>query len=330
VIDMEENLVGYLLNALDGETQREVEASLRKSPELQSRLELLERALAPLAVDREMPEPHPGLVLSTLARIAEYKCRKLPDAPPPPRSQSAPVVRPWPRRADALVAALLLLVLGGLGSSFLLHLWRDYHGRAECRNNLFLIWKGLQSYCDAHEGNFPTVEAKGPHSVAGIFLPVLGDSGMLGPEISVTCPAQERRPPELRSVKELEELYQSNPEAFRLEVRRLAGGYAYTLGYHDAAGYHGLRCDSVESGSLKLLPIVADRLDSLSQRNSANHGGEGQNVLYLDGHVEWRTNRNAGINGDDIFVNWDNQVLAGKAREDTVLGSGDATPSPRE
>jgi prepilin-type processing-associated H-X9-DG protein len=267
------------------------------------------------------------LVLSTLARIAEYKCRKLPDAPPPPRSQSVPVIRPWPRRADALVAALLLLVLGGIGSSLLLHLWRAY-GRWECRNNLSLIWKGLQRYCDAHEGNFPTVESKGAHGVAGIFVPVLGDSGMLSPEISVTCPAQERRPPQHRSVREMEQLYQSSPDAFRLEARRLAGGYAYTLGYRDPAGYHGLRCDSVESGNLKLLPIVADHLDSLTQRNSANHGGEGQNVLYLDGHVEWRTSRNAGINGDDIFVNWDNKVLAGMSREDTVLGSGDASPSP--
>jgi prepilin-type processing-associated H-X9-DG protein len=87
----------------------------------------------------------------------------------------------------------------------------------------------------------------------------------------------------------------------------------------------GLRCDSGDT-----LPIMADRLEDLHQGSSANHGGRGQNVLYLDGHVEWRTNRNAGINGDDIFVNWDNQVFAGRAREDTVLGSSDATPTPRE
>ena len=95
-------------------------------------------------------------------------------------------------------------------------------------------------------------------------------------------------------------------------------------------GYHGLRCDTVEADSLKLLPIMADRLESPTQVNSANHGGNGQNVLYLDGHVEWRTNRNAGINGDDIFVNRHDQLRAGEDREDTVLGPGDASPSPRE
>lgn len=328
---MDENLVGYLLKALDAETQREVEASLWKSPELRTRLQLLERSLAPLDADREAPEPGAGLVLSTLARIAEFQCRKLPDAPPPPRSQPVPVSRPWLRRADMLVAALLLIVLGGIGTPFLLHLWRDYHGRAECRNNLMLIWQGLQTYCDSHEGNYPRIEAEGPRSAAGIFVPMLGDSGMLSPDFSVACPAQERRRPQQRSVRDMEELYQSNPEAFRFEARQLAGGYAYTLGYRDAlGGYHGLNCKAVDSGNLKLLPIVADRLDTLKQLNSANHGGIGQNVLYLDGHVEWRSNRNAGIGGDDIFVNWDNQVLAGKSREDSVLGSGDASPGPRE
>ena len=329
---MEENLVGYLLKALDDEPQRQVEASLRESPELRARLERLERSLAPLAADGETPEPCPGLVLSTLARIAEYQCRKLPDAPSPPLSQSVPVGRSWLRRPDVLVAALLLILLGGIGSSSLIHLWGDYHGRTECRKNLLLLWQGLHRYCDVHDGNFPRVEEKGARGVSGIFVPILGDSGMLGSEVSLACPAQERRPAEIRSVREMEELYARDPNKFLVEARRLAGGYAYTLGYRDSAGYHGLRCDTVETDSLKLLPIVADRLESLMQLNSANHGGTGQNVLYLDGHVEWRTNRNAGINGDDIYVNRHDppQLLAGEGREDTVLGPGDASPSPRE
>jgi hypothetical protein len=73
-------------------------------------------------------------------------------------------------------------------------------------------------------------------------------------------------------------LFDKNADSFRSKARRLAGGYAYTLGYFDAGGFHGLRCDSGDQ-----LPIVADRLESLTQRNSANHGGDGQNVLYLDG-----------------------------------------------
>lgn len=318
---MEENLVGYLLEALSDEEQHQVEAALRESPELRARLESMQRALAPLAADRDMPQVPPSLLLSTLARIAEYQCRKLPAAPPPP-SHSLPPARHWLRRPDVMVAALLLIVLGGIGSSFLLHLWRDYHGRIVCQDNLRRVWTGLQGYCDSHEGNFPVVEENGPRGVAGIFVPVLGDSGMLGPQVAVGCPSQEPKPSPHRSLREMEELFESDPVRFRVEARRLAGGYAYTLGYVDAAGsYHGLRRDFGDR-----LPIVADRLESATQHNSPNHGGMGQNVLYIGGHVEWRTSRFAGINGDDIFVNRDNRILAGKGREDTVLGPGDACP----
>lgn len=319
---MEENLVGYLLKALDDDTHRQVETSLRESPELRSRLELLQRALAPLAADRETPEVHPSLALSTLARIAEYKCRKLPEAPPPPRSQTLPPGRYRMRRADALVAALLLIVLGGFGSSFVLHLWRGYY-RTACQDNLRRIGTGLQTYCDVHNGDFPLVEENGPRGVAGVFVPMLCDSGTLGPDISVACPAQEHRPQRQRSLRELEELYARDPARFRKETLDLAGGYAYSLGYVDAAGYHGLRRDFGD-----YFPIVADRLESVILTNSINHGGGGQNVLHIGGHVGWRTNRFVGINGDDIFVNRDNQVRAGKGREDTVLGPGDASPSP--
>lgn len=317
---MEENLVGYLLKALDADTQRQVETSLQESPELRSRLELLQRALAPLSADRQTPEPRPGLVLSTLARVAEYQCRKLPAAPPPPRSQSLPVTRQWLRRADALVAAMLLIVLGGVGSSFVLHLWRDYY-RTACQDNLRRIGSGLQNYCEIHDGNFPLVEENGPHGVAGIFVPVLCDSGMLGSDVSVACPSKERRPMRPRSLQELEELYSRDRERFQVEARNLGGGYAYSLGYVDAAGYHGLHRDFGD-----LFPVVADRLDSLTQANSSNHGGVGQNVLHIGGNVTWCSDRFAGINRDDIFVNRDNRVRAGLGRDDTVLGPGDASP----
>lgn len=322
---MDENLVGYLLKSLDDETHQQVESALAASPALRARLELLERALSPLAADTETPEPPPGLILSTLARVAEYKCRKLPDAPPPSRGQSAAVGRNWLRRPDALVAAVLLILLGGVSASALMHMWRDYNARLECQNNLRVIWGGLQRYCDSHDGSFPRVEESGSRSVTGMFVPVLLDSGSLTPETSFRCPTQASRPPHPRSLRELEELYQRDPEGFRQVAGQLAGDYAYTLGYRDEAGHHGLRCDSGDR-----LPIMADRLGPLSQRNSANHGGGGQNVLYLGGRVIWCTQRTVGIDGDDIFVNWDNRVLAGKAREDTVLGPGDATPTPPE
>jgi hypothetical protein len=324
---MEENLVGYLLKSLDAGERHQVEASLQTQPELRARLQLLERALAPLAADVETPEPRPGLILSTLALIAEHQCHQLPSAPPPSRNQVETMGRRRLRRPDVLVAAMLLVVLGGIGASALVHLWRDRVYRRECENNLRLVWGGLQQYCDANNGSFPRVEEKGPRSVAGIFVPILNDNQLLSSEVSLTCPAQGRRAVQCRSIHELEELYDTQPKAFHEEARQLAGNYAYTLGYRDGAGHHGLRCDSGEKDKL---PIMADRLESLSQSNSPNHGGQGQNVLYLGGNVRFCTQRTVGINSDDIYTNWDQQVLAGKAREDTVLGPSDASPTPGE
>jgi hypothetical protein len=62
--------------------------------------------------------------------------------------------------------------------------------------------------------------------------------------------------------------------------------------------------------------------------NSPNHGGQGQNVLYIGGNVRWCANPAAGRDGDNIYLNRDRKVQAGVSRDDTVLGSGDARPMP--
>lgn len=50
--------------------------------------------------------------------------------------------------------------------------------------------------------------------------------------------------------------------------------------------------------------------------NSQNHNGEGQNVLYSDGHAEWQKKPTVGVNNDNIFTlqgSWTDavQVLLG-------------------
>src|SRR5271170_1616793 len=85
---MEEQLVGYLLNALDEPGMREVEAHLQTHPEARRKLALLRQAFEPLAVDQKAPLPPPQLAERTLARIAEHICAEgrptsdLPKAPP--------------------------------------------------------------------------------------------------------------------------------------------------------------------------------------------------------------------------------------------------------
>ncbi len=55
-------------------------------------------------------------------------------------------------------------------------------------------------------------------------------------------------------------------------------------------------------------------------RNSPNHGGRGQNVLYADWRVEFRTDPLAGVNGDHIYVNKRGEVFGPPVdRHDSIL-----------
>jgi prepilin-type N-terminal cleavage/methylation domain-containing protein/prepilin-type processing-associated H-X9-DG protein len=58
----------------------------------------------------------------------------------------------------------------------------------------------------------------------------------------------------------------------------------------------------------------------IEKANSLNHEQDGQNVLYADGHVDFRHTCLCGIRHDNIFTNQSNQVLASPSNaNDAVL-----------
>jgi len=324
---MEENLVGYLLDALDPDTHRQVEKYLHDEPAGQRKLETLRRALEPLAADREPMEPEPGLALRALGRVAEYRCRPLPQAPvPPPTELVGPARRWWRPRPDVLVAASLLLLVGGIGVPGLVHLRREQNKQA-CADNLHLLHQALETYSANHYGEFPRVDGPAPHNVAGMFVPMLRDAGVLPEGASVRCP--ENGAPYLPT-HSLQELKQMPPDQFREVARRLAGCYAYTLGYRDASGEPcGLRRDPTQMNNA-LLPILADcpsvqGADREIRDNSPNHHS-GQNVLYVGGHVRFCKDPHVGVEEDHIYLNKLGKVAAGVDQWDTVLGCSDDRP----
>jgi prepilin-type processing-associated H-X9-DG protein len=330
---MDENLVGYLLNALDPVEHRETEAYLRAHPEGHRRLDLLRRALAPLALEGQDPLPAPGLWLRTLARVAEYRCRDLPRAPVTAAVRSAAPSRPWWRRADVLVAAGLLLVV----SSLLIPWLHDLQHRrqvAECQQKLEVLYVALQDYSDRHRGEFPRVDKDPPWNFAGVFLPILRQAGSLRPDVNVHCPSGGRLPPEEVTLQQLEVLHASAPDRFEQHAARAAGCFAYPLGYRDEAGLHrGLHRDRLQARRADL-PILGDRPPFEMQarsdlgRNSPNHNDRGQNVLYLDGHVQFCKGRNVGVDLDDIYLNKLRRVEAGMSVWDIVLGASAFRPYP--
>jgi len=253
-----------------------------------------------------------------LARIADQPAPTLPQAPST-RGDLGAGSR-WLRRADALVAALILIVLGALAIPWLASQW-ERQRRAACATNLMKFWRSLEAYSDHHDGQYPRIAEEPPVNFAGSFISSLNSADVLPRnEVSVLCPAQGRRPPSRVTLDDLHKYYE-NPGLCELQsiTRDLGGTYAYSLGYWEGQVLCGLhRTDT-------MLPIMADR-PSLKGGNSPNHGGAGQNVLFVGGYVIWHTTTAAGPDGDDIYCNRDNEVLAGFDRTDAVLGSSHATP----
>ncbi len=324
---MEENLLGYLLKALDPAAQREVEEQLRADRALRQRLELLRQALAPLAEDKDEFEPPPGLRHTTLARVAEYRCRDLPYVPAPPPSRATIPLRPWLRWPDALVAAAILLIILSLVPLVRYRLLHQ-HNLIACQNNLRQFHQGFITYAAHNHGQLPMVREQPPRHVAGMFVLMLTEQRSLGHEVSVACPSNGRLPPSVKTLEEIERLYAAGRfEDFRQQTKGLAGCYAYCLGYRDAAGQLRGLCLDPDLPENDRLPLMADRppFDNKSlslEGNSKNHGGRGQNILFVGGDVRYSTLRTAGVNGDDVYTNWKKRVDAGLRRVDTVLGAG--------
>src|SRR5262249_39766889 len=143
--------------------------------------------------------------------------------------------------------------------------------------------------------------------------------GYLDPKISIACPGNGPRQIPQHT---LDTLRQLPPDEAEKALSRLAGCYAYSLGYVDSTGAHrNLRRDLDEPElSNDLLPIMADRPSRRPDGmpgNTANHSG-GQNVLFVGGNVRFAPTPNAGIENDNIYLNQAGKVAAGLNRLDTV------------
>ncbi len=319
---MHEHLVDYLRNTLDPATRRAVEAYLRSRPDAAARVQQLRQTLAPWDDGAETVAPPPDLVYRTLARVAESRRQPLPPAPAPrPREFGTAGSRRF-RPADVAVAAGVLFLVGAVAFAWLPSS-RQRANDLACQNKMRALWHALEQYSDSPQNHneFPRVEADGPRGVAGVFAPVLQDAGLLAPDTTLFCSAGGDPAPPRPGVRDLEQLYREQPDAFKSVARTLAGTYAYSLGYNDNGTLHGLRRDSGD-----LLPLLADAPPATGTGLSPNHGGRGQNVLYIGGNVRWCTERTVGVNGDDIYLNQDGMLRTGRNWGDTVLAPSGATP----
>jgi prepilin-type processing-associated H-X9-DG protein len=324
---MEENFVGYLLDALDERTKLQVEAYLETHPDARAKLATLKQGVNVLEADLDAPAPPPLLAERTLARVAEHVCAgdriaELPKAPPATPAMVRAGRSRW-RRPDVLVAACLLLMVTGI-SVIVLYRMQVPSSEArieECKNNLREFFGGLQAYRD-RTGHFPDIVKEAPHDVAGMVVPILAEAGVLPSSASIRCPAVGSP---LSCDLTLARLREMKDADFKPRSPCLSMCYAYSLGYRDEEGVWHTPGDA-QDNDLSQTPIMADRPPSEGiVKNSVNHGGAGQNVLFADGHLEFLPGRKLGAD-DDIFLNSDNRVAAGRGARDIVLGFSAARP----
>lgn len=320
---MRDELVGYLLHAIDEPEARRVEAALadpEKGPDLRRDLERLRAATLPLDRDREPFAAPPGLATRTLAFVsAQAAARPLPTPRPFTASDDEPVAHPrlWLDRMIMAATALAACVL--VGPLVLDAITESRARRAE--RNLQKTALGLQGYAESHRV-FPTPPDSGPLSRAGLFAPTLvsehrlvaDDGTLLVPGTSLERSGGFRIP----SLAEIEKAV-GTPQ-FDDMVRTMSGDYGYTLGHRDASG----TLQPNKNLRRKHHPLMADAPDECCQKSS-NHPGGIHYVLFEDGHVE-RLLQDALHSDDHLYRNEAGQTAAGTDPEDAVIGDSHHQP----
>jgi hypothetical protein len=314
---MRNELLGYLLGALDKDEHAQVESKLASDRGLQSDADLLRKGLAPLAADQKHFEPPADLWRRTVdyvmlrAGLHGVGATDTVTRPSPAWTDSPAPTRRW-RMADVTVAAGILVAAMSVVVPAVIQS-RTNSQRIACQGRLQETYAGLASFAGLHNGVLPVASmSEGYQGKAGVYAPLLREAGHLPSDASVVCPGSDLADEEFEipSLKQLESA--RGRELVRL-VRRM-GSYAIAIGYCENGQYRPLR---LRAGSN--FPLMADLPDENGQPKG-HHGGCGQNVLMSDGRAIYVYVRCWPENRDhNIYTNDDGDQDAGVRREDIVL-----------
>jgi hypothetical protein len=320
-----EQLLGYLLGALDAADHEQVEAEIDHDPQLRADLDRLSACVRRMGLDSEPRHYDPP------AGLAERTCQFVAVQTEPLVTRAAALSSYYgaeqQRRMswyDWVTAAAVLIIAASLFFPAVSHS-RFQAQIASCQNHLRLIGQAMHEFSESQpDGSFPGPAADGNRAAAGVVASLLvanqfADSPMF------LCPgSQERRRVADFRVALPEELDAATGPELAAMQRTMGGDYGYSLGY-------------VVDGKLQppqnlrrgQFVLVADApSDMQMNRVSFNHCGRGQNVLYEDGHVQFIKQIPNPQLTDDPYHNREGWVSAGLDREDAVLGASGDHPLP--
>ncbi|MGY8771265.1 MAG: anti-sigma factor family protein [Pirellulales bacterium] len=335
---MRDQMLGYLLGALDEDETREVRQLIESQPEIQDEFNRLKKHIDNLENSwDDIPAPSGlasktcGLLDDPIAAQAMLSSSESPledsidDRPAPKNPRFFESITSGPSRftlLDSLVAlgaclAAAAIFLPALAGS------RMLANQLQCENNLRQVGVALQQSAYGSPLNeYPTITAEGPFSAAGTFGPKLIAEGYLPNEKMLSCvsnPREDSSKPfpsdqqlALANQKELSELH-----------ARLDSVYNYNLGMQESG-----KISPPQSKGRAHYPLASDvvfvnngpiRDHSVS---TMDHGGRGVNILYDDGSVRFLNIEEAPYFFRQYFINDDGVVEPGLSEEDAVLGSG--------
>jgi prepilin-type N-terminal cleavage/methylation domain-containing protein/prepilin-type processing-associated H-X9-DG protein len=213
-----------------------------------------------------------------------------------------------------IIALLMAILLPALEKA------REQANKTRCATHLQQLGQSLSLYSNENHGDYPrTIYVPGaplaqgtspaapdpfraggpvPNDVTAALFLLIRTQG-LPPKI-LTCPYNDVNTFEPDRAQNI--TGRSNFTDYRKNL-----GYSYANPYPDAAAVAaGYRLTN------RMNPAFAVAADLNSGQinaktgksdNSANHEDEGQNVLFADGHVEWKRESDCGVNKDDIYRN---------------------------
>ena len=297
---MRDDLIGYLLGALEPAEHAAITARLAEDPQLRQDLE---RVQSHLHLLHDEPEEAP---LGLATRCCQYVA-----------DRRGPCVGQFGARSEwrifdlamaaGLFVAASLIFLPALGRS------REQSHSLACQQNLMTLGQALVNYSQIHDDYFPVVPRQGKFAVAGMYAPTLADGGWITSR-DILCPASTQARQEEFAIPTLAQIERAVGDELRRLQFRMGGSYGYGLGYVDRGEYRGRR-----NRNRVTFALAADAPIEPSQPSRSHHGCSGQNVLFEDGHVRQLIVCHDESTLDHFFQNGMGFVAAGIDEDDAVI-----------
>ncbi|OYP34541.1 anti-sigma factor family protein [Rhodopirellula sp. MGV] len=344
---MHEDLLGYLLGALEPDEMQRVSDWLKDNPEGQAELARLERALKPLEDGFEAIEaPSDDLLARTMAAI--------PDGIPPVSDDSlhhqhkvtlsdVELSRESMRTGnrwsvmDSIggllsVATLLALLLPTIAAG------RFESRKTACQDNLRLLGTALMQYVTRdHQRRLPQVNASGPEAFAGVYAIRLNDAGLLPEGNTQWCPSMDTPSfargnqttagknspadlaPDSYRLPTATELHELSVNQLQWTQQYAGGHYAYSLGVIGDRGYSSPRYEGRATFAIMADAPIAQQDEFGITSTGYSHGGNGINVLYENGAVRFVCLEAIDSMRDNPFLNHAGAAEAGVNIDDASL-----------